>query len=212
MKRIPLLRHFNWRALLMRFLVNFFALLFTVGIIPHVAFKGPNRPLTWVIVAAGLGILNAFVKPILQLIMLRFIFVSYGLVVVLINSLMLWLLSVLFHNRFVVDKVFWALIAGAVLGILSNAFENLLGLAPPILADPTPLLREEMDIAATGPLELLVRHDEPDARLVASEAGDAERRETTGAAERHWPPLGPVDDPAIPEEDAATPATQGGGA
>ena len=158
----------------MRFLVNFLALLLTVGIIPHVAFKGNNRPLTWVIVATGLGILNAFVKPVLQIVLLRFIFVSYGLVVVVINSLMLWLLSVLFPNRFGVDSWFWAIIAGIVLGLLTNAFENLLGLSPPILADVPASLNPPLVDETADPIRFL-------------------RREKADAEPRAWPPLGPID-------------------
>jgi putative membrane protein len=200
MSRIPFLRRFNWRALLMRFLVNFLALLLTVGLIPHVAFKGSNRPLTWVIVATGLGILNAFVKPVLQIVLLRFIFVSYGLVVVVINSLMLWLLSVLFPNRFEVDSWFWAIIAGIVLGLLTNGFENLLGLTPPILADVPPPLQPPLVDETADPLHFLRRSNadaEPRAWPPLGPTDDGPDRST-------WPPLGPTDDePHATREGAA---------
>jgi putative membrane protein len=134
-RRIKLLDHFNWRALLVRFLVNAVALAFTALIVPKITFLGSLGHKFWsvLIVAVGIGLLNALVKPVIQFLMLPFIFASYGLVIVLINTVILYLANFVFPNRFHVSNFGWALLAGAVFGILASLAENLFGLSPPVL-------------------------------------------------------------------------------
>ena len=151
MKRFPLLKHFNWRALLVRILINAAVLTVTALILPNVSFVQITIG-NILFVAIALGILNALIKPILQFLTLSFIFTTYGLVVVLINAVILWLLSFLFPDRFAVDSILAALIGGALIGILGSFFESLFGLSPPIIpdveddesqlrkADPTPVV------------------------------------------------------------------------
>ena len=139
MSRLPILRSYNYRAVLVRFGVNVVVLLLTVWIVPHVTFTGQQRILTVLVIAAAFGLLNTFVKPLIQFLVLPFLFVSYGVVVVLINTFVLFLLSLIFR-RFVVDRLVWALVAGIVSGLLGNLLENLVGLRPPILAEPLPEL------------------------------------------------------------------------
>jgi putative membrane protein len=137
-------RHFAWRLLLLRFLVNAVSLALTAIIVPHIFFAGNYRILTWLLVSAAFGLLNAFIKPLVQVVMLPFMFVSYGLVVVLINAIMLWILDIIFPTRFIVDHLLWALVGGLVFGLLSGFFENLLGLTPPIFEGEPEALREEI--------------------------------------------------------------------
>ena len=88
---------------------------------------------------------------------------SFGLVVVLINTIVIWLLSVIFPNWFQVDHILWALVAGLVSGVLVTVFENLLGITPPIILGQTEALKirlararpdyvegELLDAAVTG--------------------------------------------------------------
>ena len=125
-------RNFNWRMLLMRILVNMAALAVTALIVPKIYFV--NRSLiAWLIMALGLGILNALIKPIIQFLTLRFIFVTAGLVLVVINAVMLYLLSWLMPDQLAIDSLLWAVVGGLVLGIINALLENLLGLSPPIL-------------------------------------------------------------------------------
>jgi len=95
--------------------------------------------------AITLGVLNALVKPVLQTLTLQFIFVTFGLVVVLMNALILLLLSALFPARFAVDNVLWALAGGLVLGLLSSFLESLLGLTMPIVPDEPVELRRQLE-------------------------------------------------------------------
>jgi len=146
-------RHFAWRLLLLRFLVNAVSLALTAIIVPHIYFAGNYRILTWLLVSAAFGLLNAFIKPLVQVVMLPFMFVSYGLVVVLINAIMLWILDVIFPTRFIVDHLLWALLGGIVFGLLSGFLENLLGLTPPIFEGKPEALVEEIQRHKRGLVE-----------------------------------------------------------
>jgi putative membrane protein len=134
MKLNRLLKQFNWRFLLVRILVNAIALAITAAIVPKIYFVDKSI-WSWLLMAITLGVLNALVKPVLQTLTLQFIFVTFGLVVVLMNALILLLLSALFPARFAVDNVLWALVGGLVLGLLSSFLESLLGLTMPIISD-----------------------------------------------------------------------------
>ncbi len=135
--------NFNWRMLLMRVLVNMLALLMTVLIVPKVYFV--DRSLgSWILMSVGLGVLNALIKPIIQFLTLRFIFITAGSVLIIINSIMLYLLAWLLPNQFAVASLLWAIVAGAVLGLSSTFLENLLGLTPPIVSDKYPEIRQRV--------------------------------------------------------------------
>ena len=115
-REIPFIRNFNWRILLLRILINAVALLLAAALLPSIYFVDRSL-VTLLLMAFALGVLNAFVKPIIQVLTLRFIFASYGLIVVLINTLMMYLLAFLFPERFAVDKFIWALVGGALIGL-----------------------------------------------------------------------------------------------
>jgi hypothetical protein len=65
----------------------------------------------------------------------------------------LWLLDLVFPTRFQVESIVWALVAGAVSGALVGLFENVLGLAPPIVQDEPPELKEEIERRALNVVE-----------------------------------------------------------
>ncbi len=139
-----LLKQFNWRFLLVRIIVNAFALAGTAAFIPKIYFTDRSIG-NWLLMTLMLGVLNALLKPILQFLTLQFIFITYGLVVVVVNALLLWLLSLLFPNRFVVENLLWLLIGGLVLGLLSSFLESLLGLTMPIVPGEPPELRLQVE-------------------------------------------------------------------
>ena len=144
MKINQILKQFNWRFLLVRILVNAIAVAITAAVTPKIYFVD-KTVLSWLIIAVVLGILNALLKPILQFLTLRFIFVTYGLVVVAVNTLILLLLSYLFDERFAVDNLLWALVGGLVLGLLSSFLESLLGLTMPIVPEEATALRRQLE-------------------------------------------------------------------
>jgi putative membrane protein len=143
---------FRVRPLLVRWLVCAVSLALTAILVPHVYFGGSDtldKVLAWLVVSAVFGLLITFVKPLVQLLLLPLIFVSMGLVLVLINTIVIWLLSVIFPTWFEVDRVLWALVAGLVSGALVTVFENLFGMTPPIILGQTEALR--IRLARAGP-------------------------------------------------------------
>jgi len=154
------IQQFHWKVILIRILVNGGALIITASFIPQVYFA--NRSLRAIlIVAVGLGILNAFVKPVILLLTGQLIFVTFGLLVILVNTLMLYLLKWLFPNILVVNNFWWALVAGAVLGLVTNALENLLGLTPPIVQDEALGIRKRIEAGQQPTLVKLVGKPQP---------------------------------------------------
>jgi putative membrane protein len=138
------LKQFNWRFLLVRIVVNAFALAGTAAFTPKIYFVDKSF-LNWLLMALMLGVLNALLKPVLQFLTLQFIFVTYGLVIVLVNALLLWLLAFLFPNRFAAESIWWLLLGGLILGLLSSFLESLLGLTIPIVPDEPTELRSQVE-------------------------------------------------------------------
>lgn len=148
--------HFRVRPLLMRWLVCAISLALTAIVVPHVFFMGSDsldKVLAWLVVSAVFGLLITFVKPLVQLLLLPLIFVSFGLILVLINTIVIWLLSVIFPNWFQVDRILWALMAGLVSGALVAVFENVLGITPPIILGQTEALKIRLARARPERLE-----------------------------------------------------------
>lgn len=138
------IKQFHWKIFLIRILVNAAALSLTAVIIPDIYFVTPTLR-SVVLISVGLGILNAIVKPVILLLTGQFIFVTFGMLVILVNALILYLLERIFSNVFVVNSFFWALVGGVVLGLVSNALENLLGLTPPIVPEQDFELRKRIE-------------------------------------------------------------------
>lgn len=144
MKMKRFFKQFNWRFLLVRILVNAIALALTALVVPKIYFVDKSIS-NWLLMAITLGVLNALIKPVLQIFTMQFLFVTFGLVIVIVNTLILWLLSFIFPARFAVDNLFWAFVGGLVLGLFSSFFESLLGLTMPIVPDEPPQLRHQLE-------------------------------------------------------------------
>ena len=172
-REIPFIRNFNWRILLLRILINAVALFLTAALVPDIYFV--NRSLaSLLLLALGLGVLNAFVKPVLQVLTLRFIFASYGLIVILINTLILYLLAFFFPARFAVDHLIWAFVGGALIGAIGSLLESLLGVTAPIIGDRYPYERTKIKEEQGRGLEARIAQPlAPSAPLAALEEPDA---------------------------------------
>lgn len=215
MQRFALLKGFNWKVLLIRFIVNVVALFITVALVPRVTFVD-FRWGTLTLLALGLGILNALIKPILQFLTLNFIFVTYGFIVILINTLMLYLLAALFRGRFAVDSLFWAIVAATLLGLLSSLLENLLGATLPIIPEEHADLRKQLqkEVPTTAQIvETLVESPTPmaadDTEAVSPVQPDAE---PVAEAPMTEPPTAAATPVAVDRPaDASTPTSGTGG-
>ncbi|MFN8156214.1 MAG: phage holin family protein [Candidatus Nanopelagicales bacterium] len=127
----------NWRLGLVRLLVSGLAVIITFLVVPGLSFRGWHWG-EFFLVAVVYGLLNALVKPLLQFFTLRYLVASYGLVVIAINAVVLWLLSLVLSDRVQYSGVFALLLGGAIIGIIGIFLETLLGTTRPILDDPAP--------------------------------------------------------------------------
>ena len=80
-----------------------------------------------VIAALLLGILNAFVRPILMLIALPLLIFTLGLFMFVINALLLMLVSAMLKPNFEVDTFGYAFAGAAIISIVSIALNVLTG-------------------------------------------------------------------------------------
>lgn len=125
----------NWRLMLVRTLSSGASVVATVLLLPGVRFTGWSWGF-FVLVGVVFGLLNAFLKPLIQFFALRYLVASYGLVVLLINAFLLWLLARILDDRIAFGGLLQVLVGGLVVGLLGLFFDTLLGTTPPTLDDP----------------------------------------------------------------------------
>ena len=94
-------------------LINTLAVLVTVYIVPGIRYKD-NSLWTPFVTSLVLGILNAFIRPIMMFLALPLLIVTLGLFTLVINALLLYLVSVLLGRYFEVDN-FWSAFLGALI-------------------------------------------------------------------------------------------------
>lgn len=122
----------NWRLYLVRAVSAGLSVIVVVAIVPGLSF------VEWrwgqgLEIAVIFALLNAFVKPALQFLSLRFLFSSYGIVIVLINTLLLLLLGWILPGSIQATTILSVLVGGALIGILGGALDAGLGADYPTL-------------------------------------------------------------------------------
>lgn len=122
----------NWRVGILRFLCAGLAVVVAVALTPGLSFTGWRR-WEFVQIAVIFGLLNLVLKPLLQFLVLRFIFSTYGLVVVVINALLLILLALLLPETFESARPLSVLLGGLLVGVVGLLLDTLLGVSNPIL-------------------------------------------------------------------------------
>jgi len=111
---------------LQSWIINTLAVLVTVKILPGVYFSADSGFMAPIITALVLGILNAFIRPVLMFLALPFLIVTLGLFTFVINALLLLLVSELlpfFH----VNGFGWAFLGTLLISIVSMALNLLTG-------------------------------------------------------------------------------------
>lgn len=109
-----------------RFFVTVICVMITAYILPGIEVGD-----VWaaILVAAILGLLNMFVKPILVLFTIPITFFTLGLFLLVINGFTVWLTAKLLpENYFDVKSIWWAILFSVVLSVVNSITENILGL------------------------------------------------------------------------------------
>ena len=117
------------RTRFLRFLqswvINTFAVLVAAIILGgHITYKSPAD---LIVAALLLGILNAFVRPILMLLALPLLIFTLGLFTLVINALMLYFVGVLMGPHFQVDSFGFAFLGALIISIVSIALNVMTG-------------------------------------------------------------------------------------
>jgi putative membrane protein len=97
------------RGLVLRWVLTAFALWFTSQVISGIELTGPGSVF---IAALVLGVLNAFLRPLVLLVTFPVNLLSLGLFTLVVNGFMLWLTSAVVRG-FVVHG-FWSAVIGAL--------------------------------------------------------------------------------------------------
>jgi len=91
----------------------------------HIHYKNPAD---LVVASLLLGILNAFVRPILMLLALPLLLFTLGLFMLVINALLLYFVGVVMGPYFQVDSFGFAFLGAIIISIVSIALNTLTGL------------------------------------------------------------------------------------
>ena len=101
--------------LIFRLLINIFALYIVDYLIVGFDFASWQAAL---VAAVVIGLVNTFIRPILQIIALPITLVTFGLFAIFINVLLLWLVGYVVPG-FTIDSLTTALIASILLSFIS---------------------------------------------------------------------------------------------
>jgi len=123
----------NWRLALVLTLINSLVIGVMVVAVPGISSDSDRPVFHLVLLAVGYGLLNAFIKPLVQFFALSYLVASYGLVLLGINALMLWLLSVLSFGILRINGLVALLIGTIVARLVTLPLESVFGTKPPIL-------------------------------------------------------------------------------
>ena len=107
-------------------LINTLAVLVAVYMVPGIRFKDSSL-WTPFITSLVLGILNAFIRPILEFFALPLLIVTLGLFRLVINALLLYCVGLLLDRYFQVDN-FWSAFFGAlIISVISLILHSMTG-------------------------------------------------------------------------------------
>lgn len=115
----------------MSLMINMFAIGITAFILPGINLID-NRFQMLVIFAVFLGLLNTFVKPLLQLVTIRLLFLTYGLVLILTNTIVLIILGVVFEGSIEIRSFSTAVLGGIMIGLIGIFLDYAFGVIPPL--------------------------------------------------------------------------------
>lgn len=122
----------NWRLVLVRVVVSGVAVVLTVLLVPGLDFTGWTAGRFW-LVAIVYAMLTALVKPLLEFLTLRFLVATYGLVVILVNAALLYLLVTIVRDALTFDRLWQLVVGGLLVGLIGLVLETVVGATQPVL-------------------------------------------------------------------------------
>lgn len=112
-------------------LITAIAVAVAVWLVPGVGFVGVNVALSTIALAAVFAVLNAFIKPILQIISLPITILTFGIFALIVNTGVLylakWVGNGLLNVSFVIDDFGSAFLASIVISLVTTFLNALTG-------------------------------------------------------------------------------------
>ncbi len=116
----------KFKRFIQSWIINTLAVLIAVNVLPGIYFTN-NKLASAFIVSFALGILNAFIRPILILLALPLVILTLGLFMLVINALLLYMVSLFPPAQLQIDGFGWAFAGAAVIAIVSSILNFLTG-------------------------------------------------------------------------------------
>jgi ubiquinone biosynthesis protein len=138
-------RRFNWRVLFVRFVMDIAVIAVVLAVMPGIRTDFNLALWSIALLAAVYGLLNAFVRSALDLLLMPFIVQTYGLVIVLVDIVIFGLL-LLISGGLEASSVWQVLVGGVVLGVFRMAGIGFLGLTPPIVPERAGFTRQPTEL------------------------------------------------------------------
>jgi putative membrane protein len=113
------------KLFLQGWIINTLAVLLTSFILKGIQFE---RPIHLVTACLLLGVLNAFVRPVLMLFSLPLLLLTLGLFTFFINAFLLYMVGKLMQPHFQVDSFPYALAGAVLISIFSVILNSLTGI------------------------------------------------------------------------------------
>jgi len=107
-------------GLLLQILISSVAVYFTAWLLPGVSVKSFGAS---ILVAIILGVLNAILKPILQFLSFPITILTFGLFLLVINTVIILIASWLMSS-FHVENFWWALLFSVIMSIVVSIMES----------------------------------------------------------------------------------------
>ncbi len=109
-------------GLIIFILLNSLALIITDWLLPGFNIADYQ---TAILAAIVIGLINTFIKPFLLFITAPLNFMTLGLFAFVVNAVVLSLTSWILGSTFILDSFWWAIMAAAVLSVVSTALSTL---------------------------------------------------------------------------------------
>jgi putative membrane protein len=108
-------------------IINTLAVLVAVYIVPGIHFV-EHSWVTPFVVSLVLGVLNAFIRPIIMLLALPLLIFTLGLFMLVINALLLYFVGIVLQAHFQVDGFMAAFWGALIISLVSVALNSLTGI------------------------------------------------------------------------------------
>ncbi len=124
----------NLRVVLVRFVMDFVLLGFVLAFMPGFRTNLVPSLGSMALLAVLFGLLNVFVRPALDALLMPFVVQTYGFVVVLVD-IAIFSLLVLLSGSLTASSAWQIVVGGTILGVLRLTGIGFLGLTPPIVPE-----------------------------------------------------------------------------